>query len=157
MNVTPGDPLTPARLGPSTPPRSLLIYYDREGTIVSNEWVQACGHRYRLGELRHFRVMHTQHSDLTIASTLVALAAILAIARVWDRLDPYGWIGALTTLAVPVGLAFIGVRLRRRSHVLIAEYRGHTTLILAERSLLRFNQVTRAIHRATEPVGDAGI
>ncbi|MBO0869771.1 MAG: hypothetical protein J2P15_14520 [Micromonosporaceae bacterium] len=155
MNVTPGDEVAPGSATGEAPENRLLIFYHRAGTVVSRDCIVTCGHRYPIAELRHVRVMHAQHSDLTVVSTLVALSVAVAIARTWELLDRYAWIGAITLLVLPIVLGLLGARLRRRIHVLLAEYRGHTTFIHSDNNLLRFNQVVRAIHRAQEMAADS--
>jgi hypothetical protein len=150
MNPTPERHAAQRARQQSTPNRNVQVYYDRDGVTVTDESVEVHGLRYPISQLDHLRVMHAQYSDLTINSSLIATTIVIAIARVWDRLGTNGWVGALAVLAVPVVLALIGTRLRRRSHVLIAEHRGFTVVIFAHENQRTFNQIARALRRAQE-------
>jgi hypothetical protein len=126
------------------------VHYDRDHVTVTDHWLEVWGRRYPLPELKHLREVHGQHSDLTINATLIAAAFAISIAWLWDRLGAEGWVGALVVLAIPVLLAVLGTRLRRRSHLMLAEYRGLTVVLLYDDNRERFNQVVRAIRRAFE-------
>src|SRR5262249_50999778 len=127
MNATPGCP-------------------DPPEPHINSEWIEVRGRRYPLRELRHVRIMHAPHSDLTSIATLASLAIIIGIARLWDRLDTTGMVGALPVLAVPAVLLLIGILSKRPSRVLVAEFRGEVVLIADDRDRRRF----RAIMRATQ-------
>lgn len=124
------------------------MHYDRDNVTVTDHWLEVWGRRYPLPELTHLREVRGQYSHLTINAALVAAA--LALARLWDRLGAEGWIGALVVLAIPVLLAVLGIRLRRRNHLMLAEYRGLTVVLLSDDDRERFNQIVRAIRRAFE-------
>jgi hypothetical protein len=148
MHVTPERPPGPAPGDETKSKRDVRVLYRGDQVIVTDDWLAVWGRRYPVRELKHLRVVRGPHSDLTINATLVAIALAVGIARLWDRLDASGWVGALLVLAVPVLLAALGIRLRRRSHLLLAEYRGRTVVLVGGPRREQINQVARAVLRA---------
>lgn len=149
MDSTRGYTRSPGAGLDPTPDRD-RVYYHRGDVLVTGSWLTAYGRSYPIAELRNIRRMREPHSDLAINAGLVAVAMMIVIARLWDRLDTTGWVGALTILGFLVGLAVFGAWLRRRAYFMIAEYHGLTVVLVWEGDGERFGQIRRAIQRAIE-------
>src|SRR5215510_11758785 len=92
------------------------LYYRHGQITVTSTYLDAEDRRYPLAELHNLRMMHTQYSDTTITAGLVTLMMIIAIARLWDRLDMPSWIGVLVVLSAPLVIAVVSGVLKRRNH-----------------------------------------
>lgn len=141
MNTTP-DPATTLPVG--------RIHYDGYGIRVTDTYVDLEDCRYPVGELHDLRMLHTQLNDLALNAGLITAALLVVIARVADRLDSNGWIGAAAVLAIPLLLTIFGVLVKRREYVLLADYRGMTVVLGVMDRSYRFQQLARAIGRAQE-------
>jgi hypothetical protein len=147
---------TPGDRGHLSPDRDGIdrVAYNRGGVVVTGHYLDVHGRQYLLRDLCHIRTVRGPHSDLTINAGLVAMALLIGIARLWDRLGAEGWVGAMTVLAVPVVLAVVGTGLRRRPYELWAQYHGLTVQLLWERDRDRFFQIVRTIRRVQEAAAD---
>jgi hypothetical protein len=141
---------TPPGLDDDPEPERDQILYDQGGVRVTSTAVTAHGRCYPIAELRYIRTLRGPHSDLTINAGLAAGMVLIAIARLWDYLDTAAWLGAVAVavLAVAVVLAIVGSRIRRRLHIMIAEYRTLTVLLVLEEDSERYALIHRAVLQA---------
>lgn len=123
-------------------------YFSHEAIMVTDRWLDVRERRYPVAELHNVRIVHARHGELTRYSTQAIVLLIVVIARVWERLDTAGWIGALTVLAIPVALALAGLRRRQRTGMLTADVHGRTTAIVAGADRQVLEQVALAIECA---------
>jgi Family of unknown function (DUF6232) len=121
---------------------------DDNYVVVSGEWLDAQGRWYPVSELQNLRAMHPRHGDLTICSGMATAVVTLAIARLWDRLNTAGWIGALSLLAASLVLLSYGLSVRRRRGVLVAEVGGVTKLVVSDVDERKLNRIIRTVRRA---------
>jgi hypothetical protein len=149
MSITWDRIPTPEDDGHLSPDRDVndRVAYNRFGVVVTDRYLQVQGRQYPIRELLHIRTVRGPHSDLTINAGLVAVALMIGIARLWDRLDAEGWVGAIAVLAVPVALTLIGAGLRRRPFEMWAQYHGLTVQLLWELDRDRYYQILRTILR----------
>lgn len=152
MSITRDRIPTPGDDGHLSPDRDGMdrVAYNRAGVVVTGRYLEVHGRQYPIPELRHIRTVRGPHSDLTIRAGLVAVALMIGIARLWDRLGAAGWVGAIAVLTVPVALALIGTGLSRRPFEMWAQYHGMTVQLLWEPDPDRYYQILRAIHRVRE-------
>jgi len=129
------------------------IHYDQGGVRITSRALTAHGRCYPIAELRQIRTMRGPYSDLTINASFVAVTIMIVIARLWDYLDTDGWVGAVAVLAVAVGLVIIGGRVRRRLHIMVAEFQTLTVLLVLEEDRERYAQIWRAVTQARDSLG----
>lgn len=123
------------------------VVYRCDDVIVTDRWLAVQGRRYLVRDLQDIRIIRTQHSELTIGSAVATGVVIFAVARLWDRLDVDGWIGAVTVLAVPMVLTLLGMR-RSGFHLMMARVYGCWTLVLSDVDRRRLGRVARAVRSA---------
>jgi hypothetical protein len=80
-------------------------------------------------------------------SGVLGLAAVTFVVLTGD--PAVMMIGPLAA-GVPLSVALVSWRIRRRFHVLYADFGGRTLQILGVRDERRFNQICRALLRARE-------
>lgn len=129
------------------------IHYNAGGVLVTGTWLRADGRNYPIAELTNIRTVRGSFSDMTINLSLVVVALMITIARVWDQLNADGWLGALTILGFVVSLAVISSRVRRRTNFMIADHGRARVLLVEEDSSIRYGQIFRAVQRAREAHG----
>jgi hypothetical protein len=149
MNDTRGYP-SPPEPDADTLHQHDRVYYDRDGIQITSQSLIAHGRRYPVAELRRIRTLRGPRSDVALAAGVLALAMLFTIARVGERLDKAGWLGALTVLGVLFGLMISGNLLRPRSYALIAEFHRQPVILVLVGSGRRYGQIARALKRALE-------
>lgn len=124
------------------------VRYHQGQVLVTDEWLEAHGRRYPIRELHHIHVVPARSSLLTKIGAMASSVVVFAIARVGGQLDVDGWIGAATLLTIPALLMVIGVRVRPRRHVMMAQFRGRLVRVVMEKDRHRLDQVVRAVRGA---------
>jgi hypothetical protein len=152
MNATHRAP-EPLETGHNPSPDRDSIHFDRGGVRVTDSALTAHGRCYPIAELRHIRTMRGPYNDLTINASFLAVTIMIVIARLWDYLDTDGWVGALAVLGVAVGLVIVGSRVRRRLHIMVAEFRTLTVLLVLDDDRERYAQIWRAVCQARDGLG----
>jgi hypothetical protein len=125
-------------------------FYRDGGVWITDRWMTIHDRRYQVGSLNNLRAVR-EPADSVAASVGMACAVAVAVAAfVVLAGDPILLLGSPLLAAVPVGIAIVAWRLRRRSYVLYADYNGREVQVLRGPDQRRFNQICRALVRARE-------
>lgn len=128
-----------------------ITFLDRNGVRITGCWLTVAGRRYAVADLIEVWAVRGPRHPLAYnafkAAGVVAVAAGIAA----PRLDtPIAWLGVAVSLAVPMAVALVALRVQPRPLALWADYRGRTERLLESADAVWFYQVCRALDRARE-------
>jgi hypothetical protein len=128
------------------------VYYRDNRVTVTERWLLTPTRRYPVAELRNLRTA-SQSTASPLATLSVTMSGVLGVAAATFVVltgDPMAMMIGPMAAGVPLTVALVSWRLRRRFHVLYAEHDGQTEQLIADHDQRRFNQVCRALVRARE-------
>jgi len=135
--------------------------FDAAGLHVTDEWVQAGGNRYPIGEIdRVWAARPPRRRPRTLALVLLIAAGVAAVAGL-TALVIHNWV--LVVVGAPIVVVFILFggpldlvthRLENRPHELLISTRGRVRPVLSDNSV-EVNKALRAVMRALEYHHDA--
>lgn len=127
-----------------------ITFLDRNGIRITGCWMDISGRRYAVRELDDVWTIAGPWNPLALSSFKVLGVLGLLGAIVSPYLEPAAWVGLACVLSVPLAVGLVALRLRPRSHVLWADYRGRREQVYACGDQVWFNQVCRALNRARD-------
>jgi hypothetical protein len=115
-------------------------------------WLLTTTHRYAIGDLHNLRTtsQSTASPLATVSATVSGVLGVAAATFVVLTGDPTGLMIGPLLAGVPLSVALVSWRMRRRFHSLYADYAGRTEQIVGDQDERRFNQICRALLRARE-------
>jgi Family of unknown function (DUF6232) len=125
----------------------------RDGAIsVTDRWLLTPSRRYPIGELANLR-SSSQATASPVAAVSAAMSGVLGVAAATFVMltgDPAVMMLGPLAAGLPLSVALVSWRIRRRFHVLYADFAGRTVQVLGDHDERRFNQICRALLRARE-------
>lgn len=125
----------------------------RDGTIsVTDRWLLTPARRYPIADLNNLRYSR-QSAASPVAAVSATMSGVLGVAAATFVVltgDPAMMMIGPLAAGLPLSVALVSWRIRRRFHVLYADFGGRTVRILGDHDERRFNQICRALLRARE-------
>jgi hypothetical protein len=125
----------------------------RDGAIsVTDRWLLTPVHRYPIADLHNMR-SSSQSTTSPVAAVSATMSGVLGVAAATFVVltgDPAVMMLGPLAAGVPLSVALVSWRIRRRFHVLYADVGGRIVRILGDHDERRFNQICRALLRARE-------
>jgi hypothetical protein len=125
-------------------------FYRDGGVWITDRWLTVNGRRYAVADLRNLRAVRVPADSAAASVGMACVVAIAMTAFMGFAGDPILLIGSPLLAAVPIGIAIVAWRLRRRAFELYADYEGAEVQVLRAPDQWRFNQMCRALMRARE-------
>jgi hypothetical protein len=137
-----------------TPPRT-IVYYRRDGIVVTSRFFSAGGYRYEIAHLRNLmQARGSIHIGAVVGVVITVAEAALVIPLLSVSLSPLAVGIAVVALLVPGVAAFFCARRWPPENELLALYCGQPVVLFASNDRLEFGQVARATQRAIEAAQD---
>ena len=134
-----------------TPEQPTILFYRRDGLVVTNRYFAVDGRRYGTAHLTDLmQAKGPVHPGVVAGIVTAAVEAVVLIPLASVLAQPLIWLLAVTALVVPGLVAIIcAVRWPPR-WTLYGRYQGHTISLYATRDHFEFGKASRALQRATE-------
>jgi hypothetical protein len=127
-------------------------FYRDESIVVTDRWLLTPARRYAIADLHNLRTV-SEPATSPVAAVSATMSGVLGIAAVTFVVltgDPAAMMIAPLAAGVPLSVALLSWRMRRRFHALYADYGGRVVQVLGGHDGRRFNQICRALLRARE-------
>jgi fatty acid desaturase len=126
-------------------------FYRDGGIWITDRWVTVQGRRFPVEHLTNLRTAREPMQSATAASTVMAFLAVVAVATFMVFAgEPGIRLGSPLLVTVPIGVAIIAWRLRRRLFALYADYGDQTVQVFSVPDQWRYKQICRSLMRARE-------
>lgn len=145
----------PAAAGPT--------FYRQPGICVTADWFVVAGRRFAIRDLTELRTARGARDRLTgrlVAVTVVILSAIavtIGFTQGLAEVSAAAYFAMLVAAFVPVGLGWLGDKVRPRSYELWGRHEGLLVLLFSTDEERQYGQVSRALMRAREMSRLAGL
>jgi hypothetical protein len=125
----------------------------RDGSIaVTDRWLLTPARRYPIADLHNLRTV-SEPAASAVAAVSATMSGVLGVAAATFVMltgDPSVMMIGPLAAGVPLSVALLSWRMRRRFHALYADYGGRAVQVLGDHNERRFNQICRALLRARE-------
>jgi hypothetical protein len=125
----------------------------RDGSVtVTGRWLLTRVRRYPIADLHNLRTV-TESAASPVAAVAATMSGVLGVAAATFVVltgDPAAMMIGPLVAGVPLSVALLSWRMRRRFHVLYADFGGQAVQVLGDHDGRRFNQICRALLRARE-------
>jgi hypothetical protein len=130
---------------------SHTFYRDRS-IAVTDRWLLTPARRYPIADLHNLRMV-SQPAPSPVAAVSATMSGVLGVAAATFVVltgDPAALMIGPVVAGLPLSVALLSWRMRRRFHALYADYGGRAVQVLGDHDQRRFNQICRALLRARE-------
>ncbi|MFY1633497.1 DUF6232 family protein [Solwaraspora sp. WMMB335] len=134
----------------------LPAYYRQPGIRVTRDWFVVAGQRYAIRDIAQLRIARGARDRITaravalVAVMLAGIALVIGFTRGLDEVSAGAYLALFVAAFVPVGLAWLGDRLRPRPYELWGRHQQTWKLLFSSDEERQFGQVRRAVMRAQE-------
>jgi hypothetical protein len=128
-----------------------VVYYHRNGVLVTSRYLQVGVDRYEIGELTDLRqASGGTHPGLVVGLVIAVAEAVFVAPFVGVLHSPLAWLAAVVALGIPCLVGLVCAQRWPAQHELLADHHGRPTVLFATRDPLEFGQVARSVRRAVE-------
>jgi len=127
-------------------------FYRDRSIAVTDRWLLTPARRYPIADLHNLRIV-TEPAASPVAAVSAMMSGVLGVAAATFLVltgDPAVMMIGPLAAGVPLSVALLSWRMRRRFHALYADYGGRAVQVLGDNDERRFNQICRAVLRARE-------
>jgi len=125
----------------------------RDGSIaVTDRWLLTPARRFPIADLHNLRTSSVAAASplAAVSATMSGVLGVAAATFVMLTGDPAVMMAGPVIASVPLSVALVSWRIRRRFHTLYADLGGRPVQVLVDHDERRFNQICRALRRARE-------
>jgi hypothetical protein len=127
-------------------------FYHDGSVAVTDRWLLTPARRYPIADLHNLRTV-TEGAMSPVAAVSATVSGVLGVAAATFVVltgDPAVMMIGPLAAGVPLSVALVSWRMRRRFHALYADYGGRAVQVLGDHDERRFNRICRALLRARE-------